>query len=565
MMAIKALDNASIGIKAMIAPLVGCIFWLVLGIIFLMSCYSINDSLRQNLSATELVNQTSAIKDNFVDAHTMLYKAYLAQQTGASEKVTKEKIITAKKYLKSLSDSLLSFDAAKYGVDAALVKDLLAAEKGYEDSATQTFDLLETDASMATMFLNDCQGKYDPISESLYKMAAAAKTKEIELNQQLSNTISRTKSTILGIVLVSIILGFGIGGAVGRVIARPVKAVTAVMRKLTEGDMEVAIADDGRLDEVGEMTRAVLVFKESMIKNKALEVEQAKENKNRERRAEAVEKLIGEFQKNSSAVIQAVASAAAQLLTNSKAMSSNAEQTSGQSLAVAAASEEASTNVQTVASAADELHASITEIGRQVSESAHLAANAAKETEKTNITVEGLAAAAQKIGAVIELINNIAAQTNLLALNATIEAARAGDAGKGFAVVAQEVKTLADQTAKATEEISAQVTEMQNVTANTVTAIKSIGATITQLNQISTTIAASVEEQTTATNEIARSVEQAAQGTRTVSMNIGGVTDKAQQTGQMSGQVLQAGNELAHQGDVIRKEIETFINKVRNA
>lgn len=221
--------------------------------------------------------------------------------------------------------------------------------------------------------------------------------------------------------------------------------------------------------------------------------------------------------------------------------------------------------MQAVAAAAEELHSSITEIEKQVVESARIAADAAKQTEVTNKTVEGLAEAAQKIGAVVELINDIASQTNLLALNATIEAARAGDAGKGFAVVAQEVKGLADQTAKATMEIAGQIQDMQQVTGTTVTAIQGIGRTITRINEISTTIASAVEEQTAATNEIARSIEQAASGTQTVSSNILGVTQASSKTSQMAGQVQDAGNQLADEGEKLRAEVESFINKVRSA
>lgn len=561
----KAFDNASIGIKAMIAPLVGCILSVAIGAIVLVTMNSITDAVRQNQLALQLEREVASIMDKFNQTHVLLYKTFIGHQTGASAKKTKENISIAKDAMKSTLEALASFDVKKYGLDESILSNISKMMKEYESSSVQMADFLDTDATVSSMFMNDCQSKYDPISEVLAQTGTAAKAKAEEINQKLMATISKSTKVILGFVLATIVLGFAIGSVVGRAVANPVKKITGITRRLADGDMNVEIGYDNRRDEVGDMARAIVIFKENMIKNKALEAEQAKEGKNRERRAQAVESLIGDFQKNSSNVIQAVAESSTQLLANSKAMSANAEQTSKQSLTVASAAEEASTNVQTVASAAEELHSSITEIGRQVSESARLAQTAVKETEKTNATVEGLAQAAQKIGAVIELINNIAGQTNLLALNATIEAARAGDAGKGFAVVAQEVKTLADQTAKATEEISAQVTDMQNVTSNTVTAIKSIATTIVRLNEISTTIASAVEEQTAATNEIARSVEQAATGTRTVSMNIGSVTQAAEQTGQMSSQVLDAGNELAQQGNIMKKEIETFIDRVRNA
>ena len=261
-------------------------------------------------------------------------------------------------------------------------------------------------------------------------------------------------------------------------------------------------------------------------------------------------------------VVEVVASASTEIESNAQLMSATAEQTSRQSSAVAAASEEATSNVQTVASAAEEMSSSIDEISRQVAQSAEIAGSAVEEANKTNATIQGLAEAAQKIGEVVDLINDIAGQTNLLALNATIEAARAGEAGKGFAVVASEVKSLATQTAKATEEIANQIGAMQSVTSESVEAIKGIGTTIERINEIATTIASAVEEQGAATQEIARNVQQAAQGTQEVSSNISEVTKGVSETGQASGQVLEAASGLSKQADELKTEIDAFIESL---
>jgi methyl-accepting chemotaxis protein len=260
-------------------------------------------------------------------------------------------------------------------------------------------------------------------------------------------------------------------------------------------------------------------------------------------------------------VVETVAGASTELQATARSMSAVAEETSRQSSTVAAASEEASTNVQTVASAGEELSASIAEIGRQVEQSTKTATRAVEEAKQTNDRVEGLAQAAQKIGEVVKLISDIAAQTNLLALNATIEAARAGEAGKGFAVVAAEVKSLANQTAKATEEISTKIGEMQTATAESVGAIKAIAKTIEEINQISTTIATAVEEQSAATQEISRNVQQASAGTQEVNTNIASVTEGATQTGTSAGQVLSAAEQLSKEAETLKFEIDKFLGR----
>ena len=269
------------------------------------------------------------------------------------------------------------------------------------------------------------------------------------------------------------------------------------------------------------------------------------------------------FERNMKQVVDTVASAATELQSTAQGMEITAQSTSQQSMTVAAAAEEASSNVQTVASAAEELSSSISEISRQVSQSTQIAGAAVAEVDGANQKVQGLAEAAKKIGEVVALITDIADQTNLLALNATIEAARAGDAGKGFAVVASEVKNLANQTARATEEISAQIGGIQTATQDAVQAIGSIGGTIGKMNEIASAIAAAVEQQGAATQEIARNVEQAAAGTQDVSSNIVQVTQAATETGHSAGEVLVAAGELSKQSEVLGSEMKDFIVEMR--
>ena len=297
----------------------------------------------------------------------------------------------------------------------------------------------------------------------------------------------------------------------------------------------------------------------------ALEVYHESIGRERDRRQKILADLIAAFDTDSAAATQAFGGAAEQLRATAQSMTATAEETSRQSSAVAAAAQQASANVQTVATAAEELNASIREIGRQALQSADIAGKAVEEAENTNRVVRGLAEAATKIGEVVDLINNIAGQTNLLALNATIEAARAGDAGKGFAVVAQEVKNLANQTAKATEDISKQISMVQEETGGAVDAIQRIGHVIGEISDIATTIASAVEEQNASTQEIARNVQQAARGTDDVSSTIEGVNKAAQETGASAAQLLQAARTVGDRSDQLRNRIDEFLGSVKTA
>ncbi len=348
-------------------------------------------------------------------------------------------------------------------------------------------------------------------------------------------------------------------------IVPPLVAMTGAMDSLSKGDTSVAIPAASSADEVGEMAAAMEVFRANLIRQRELEEKQRQADEASRQRALRIERLTADFDAAASAMVQQVAAAAGQLQSTAGAMSATAQQTSHQATAVAAASEEASVNVQTVAAAAEELSGSINEIGRQVAHSSGISQDAVGEASKAGEVVNELADTAQRIGEVINLITDIASQTNLLALNATIEAARAGEAGKGFAVVAGEVKNLANQTARATDEIGTQIAAIQDQTHRVVGTIGTIVKVIEEIGQISGDVAAAVEEQSAATQEIARNVEQAAAGTAEVSGNVVQVQDAADQTGTSSREVLEASRTLAEQSSNLRSTIEAFLKDVRAA
>jgi methyl-accepting chemotaxis protein len=370
----------------------------------------------------------------------------------------------------------------------------------------------------------------------------------------------------IAILLIAFVV-LGAGFFIGRSVSKPLSAMRAAMIDLATGNFAVVLPGLGRADEIGEIAQAVETFKVNAEKKARDEVEaniKRDQVAAQQRKADMI-KLADAFESAVGEIIETVSSASTELEASATTLTSTAERAQELATLVAAASEEASTNVQSVASATEEMSSSVNEISRQVQESARMAGEAVDQARATNDRVGELSKAAARIGDVVELINTIAGQTNLLALNATIEAARAGEAGRGFAVVASEVKALAEQTAKATGEIGQQISGIQAATQDSVNAIKEISGTIEKLSEISSTIAAAVEEQGAATQEISRNVQQAAQGTQQVSANISDVQRGASETGSASSQVLSAAKSLSGDSNRLKLEVGKFLDSVRAA
>ena len=433
------------------------------------------------------------------------------------------------------------------------------------------------------------------LNAEIDKLAKANDRDVTALSEALDSYYYRRLGMLAALSAIGIMVGAALAPLIARsTITRPLAALTAVTKTLAAGDKAVEVPETSRVDEIGDMARAVNIFKENAIEKERLECEAEEQNvreeaerdrrradeerrraeaeleKERRRReqaahAERLAELGRHFEVQVTGMMTAVDAAAGRMRGTAGSMTTSADETTRQVHAVAAASEQTSSNVHTVATAAEELSASIGEIGRQVVQSSKIASKAVEEANHTNSTVKSLADAAARIGQVVDLINDIAGQTNLLALNATIEAARAGDAGKGFAVVASEVKALANQTATATEDIATQIASMQRATDTTVGAIERIRGTILEISEIATAIASAIEEQGAATEEIARNVQQAAAGSREVSQNIAGVSEAAGQSGVASSEVLNAAEALTRQSDVLRTEVDRFLDAIRAA
>lgn len=403
-------------------------------------------------------------------------------------------------------------------------------------------------------------------------------------------SIVESNVIVIVVSLLAVAAGGFFGWFISGSIVKPIDSMTGTMGDLAEGNTGVEIPGADRVDEIGDMASAVQVFRDNMIESERLQEEQKKADaarakaqeeaaqKDKERaeaeaeqarvakeRADRLNRITTEFETVAKEALTVFSSASEQMQASARDLTATADETSAQSTAVASASEEASTNVQTVASATEELSSSVEEISRQVANSAQIAREAVEESDKANDKVKGLESAATKIGEVVELINDIASQTNLLALNATIEAARAGEAGKGFAVVATEVKSLADQTAKATDEIGTQISEIQAATGHAVDAISAIGKTIRSVDEISGTIAAAVEEQGASTKEIAANIQQVASGSQEVNGSITSVNAAAGKTGNAANEVLTAAQRLSEQADNLRGAVDEFLQDVKAA
>jgi methyl-accepting chemotaxis protein len=372
---------------------------------------------------------------------------------------------------------------------------------------------------------------------------------------------------LLGLAVFGIaIVAGGVAWMIGRSISRPLGLLGERMRALAAGELGAEIPGAGRGDEVGAMAAAVQIFKDNAMRIRDLEqAETATQQRTAAERRAAMETLAGDFERSVNGIVRSVSTAASGMQATAQSMTATASDASVRAATVSSASQGASNKVETVAAAAEQLSSSVIEISRQVSRSSEIASKAVGDAERTNATVQVLSTGAEKIGEVVKLIHSIAAQTNLLALNATIEAARAGESGRGFAVVASEVKALANQTAKATEDIAGQVAAMQASTSDAVAAISGITQTITQMSEITGSISAAIEQQGAATREIAQNIQSVAAGSNEINAHIGGVTTAASATGAAASEVLANARELDGQSGMLRSAVDGFLAKVRAA
>jgi methyl-accepting chemotaxis protein len=532
-------------------------------------------ALRSNQAAVDAlvsgpVRQSELAGDLTTTAWMAHAKLYRLAATAANEQDEKKVAAFAKEASVAaarISGALKAVETTQGELKPEALEKLKAAVAGYLKQSKNAIEMADGDAGSALMFIKGAErnfADFEKLTDDLITRSSDSKDREIA---RAGMRLDQQQLTLTTILLVVAFVGIVVSFLIGRNIARPVVAMSKAMRELAVGNFEVQLPGLDRRDEVGQMASAIEEFKVQAVAKAERETSE-REQKNRElaaaRRIE-LHNLAESFETAVSNIIENVGSASSELENSAVILTRSSAATQQLSTVVATASEETSSNVQSVASATEEMASSINEIGRQVADSNRIANEAVDQAEKTDARIAELSLAANRIGDVTKLITTIAEQTNLLALNATIEAARAGDAGRGFAVVAQEVKTLASQTAKATSEISAQISGIQAATQDSVVAIKEISGTIGRVSEIAAVIAAAIEEQGAATQEIARNVQQAAIGSTQVATSIADVNRGAGDTGSASSQVLASAQLLSNENKRLKAEVVKFLATVRAA
>ncbi len=559
------LKNLPIIQKSLIAPGIACALILVIaGVFFLTSTQT--STLREKANdAEQLVLKTKDLQSAVNAGHAAMFRSLSWQQAGVSPDDVAKAVGETNQIFESVDDQFDLISAISSAENTTAVDTLRQTFADYRAVATETLDTVVIDAFLASMLMTDAHLRLIEVSRLANDFSASVSLSAQALKDEASAAQSLAEIQVLAVVLVAFIASLAIGVFAGRAITTPVQRITNTIESLAAGNIDTGITDLERRDEVGSIAQALGIMKEGLLEREQMRARQQAEEQERSARAKRIEDSVARFENMIGASMAELNNMASNLNETANAMTEAAGETNVQSDQVASAAALASTNVNTVAAATEELSASIGEITSKVSDASQIGASAVTESEHTNAQMQALAQSAEKIGQIVTLIRDIAEQTNLLALNATIEAARAGDAGKGFAVVASEVKSLANQSAQATEEISTQVQEIQQSSSSAVEAINRVSNLISTLSESSTMIAGAVEEQSAATSEISRNVQDAASGTEEVTSSIAHVNEATVKTSSAAEDVTGTASRMNDSVSALRKQVDAFLLEVRSA
>nr|WP_321484388.1 methyl-accepting chemotaxis protein [uncultured Cohaesibacter sp.] len=491
--------------------------------------------------------------------HLLLARLYVMKYLDANDAESMERALSE---LSALEDALTQLDRSLVNPQRrALLSQIQKDIPNYHQAVK---DLNKVIVARNAIRDGELSSDAKAIMESSEAIADSAGEDQTNLQKSVNASLSSAEYLMIIVSAFALVAGLVAAFFIARGITKPVLSLTSAMGKLANQDYSTIVPGSERGDELGQMARAVEIFKMNGIRAKELEAEQHEQEKRaEEEKRKMMMDMAEEFDTQIGSVVNSVSAAASQLNASAKLMSDVAVETERQATEASAASQQTSSNVQTVATATEEMTSTISEISVQVGHASRASSDAVDKVSATNVQMSTLAETSSKIGEVVEMISKIAEQTNLLALNATIESARAGEAGKGFAVVASEVKALAGQTAKATEEIALQISEIQSATNQASTSMQDVSQAIQQVNEISAAIASAMEEQTAATSEISNSIHQAAQGTEIVNTSVMSVSKASEEAGAASGQVMSAASELGQQSAILKTEVDKFIAQVR--